>query len=346
LAREWLSTEFHRRGAAFDGDLDGLRAGRFPKQQWRTPLYRSRRIALEGGVRAAFYFVLASTLFAMTDWPSVSAAVAFVAILIGLGSTAPDQAAFTKLAVLVAPFACVLAGILQFVVLDGGTGFPILAIGLAPFIIGCALLMTLRSPILSSVGRLNMVFIIALVSPSNPQNYDPQSFLVACLFVCLACGLLFAFQMIVPPMSAERQIRQLLAEARHDLDRPQMQWRRDLAPEEAMFRAALRVGQIAGLAGGNSSALDEAMRSFDQAAALRRCSDEVDRLENGALAEAAVWARHALLRRDAGLLVDATYRLLAAAEVDGVPPPPACAALIVAAMVFRGTPTLAGKQRT
>ncbi len=341
MARELLATEFHQRDAASRSDLDGLQAGRFPEQPWRTPLYRSRRIALEGGFKAATYFVLASTLFQMVDWPSVTAALAFVALLIGLGATAPDQVAFTKLAVLLAPFACVLAGILQFAVLDGATGFPMLAIGMAPFIIGCALLMTLTNPILSSIGRLSMVFIIALVSPSNPQNYNPETFLVACIFVCVATGLLFALQLVVPPMSAARQVRQLLAEARTDLERPQSQWRKDLASEEAAFYAAVRVGQIAGLAGGNPAVLDEAMCRFDQAAALRRCTDELERLEHAALVETAGWARHALFRRDAELLIDAAYRLHAGAEVYGVPPPAACAALVVAAMAFHATPSSA-----
>jgi uncharacterized membrane protein YccC len=345
-ARAWLATELQKREEAFRSDLAGLEAGRFPEQPWQTPLYRSRRIALEGGVKAAIYFVLASTLFQMADWPSVAAALAFVALLIGLGATAPDQGAFTRLAVLIAPFACVLAGVLQFVVLDGATGFPMLAIGLAPFMIVCALLMTLTSPILSSVGRLNMVFIIALVSPSNPQNYSPENFLVACLFVCLAASLMFAFQLIVPPMSVERQVRQLLAEAHRDLDRPRSQWPKDLAPEEAVFHAALRVGQIVGLAAANPAALEEAMRSFDQAAALRRCGEEVERLDTGSLAEAAGWARHALFRRDAGLLIDAAHRVYAAAEADGLPPPAAGAALVVAAMAFPATQSLTGEQRT
>ena len=343
MAREWMVAELQRRDAQCRDNIDDLQAGEFPERPWRTPLYRSRRIALEEGVKAALYFVLASTLFRMADWPSITAALAFVALLIGLGSTAPDQGAFTKLAFLISPVACVMAGILQFVVLDGATGFPMLAIGLAPFIIGFALLMTLTSPILSSIGRLNMVFIIALVAPSNPQNYNPESFLVSCLFVCLAAGLLFVLQMIVPPMSAERQVRQLLAEARRDLGRPHPDWRRDLTTVEASFRDALRVGQIVGLASSNPEALDQAMRSFDQAAALRRCNEELDRLDNTVLAEFAREARLALLRRDPGLLMNEAHRLRVAAAGYDLPVPQVGAALVTAAMVLPTVSPLAGE---
>ncbi|HWL69698.1 MAG TPA: FUSC family protein [Geminicoccus sp.] len=345
-ARAWLASEFRQRMAELQDSLDRLQSGKFPEIPWQAPLYRSRRIALEEGLRAGLYFVLASTLLGMADWPSVTAALAFVALLIGLSATAPDQAAFTKLAVLIAPLACVMAGILQFVVLDGATGFPMLAIGLAPFIIVCALLMTLSNPLLSSVGRLNMVFILALVAPSNPQNYDPESFLVACLFVCLAASLLFALQLVVPPMSPKRKVRQLLAEARQDLGRPQSEWRGDLAREEAAFQAALRVGQIADLAAGDPAALDQAMASFDQAAALRRCSGELDMVENSALADAMGAARHALLRRDGGLLMNAALGLRAAAARNGLPVPPAGAAMVAAAMVLPTVPPSAMEQGT
>jgi uncharacterized membrane protein YccC len=337
MARSWLKTKLVHREAEIRDNFTCLRTASYPRQSWRAPLYRSRRIALESGMRAAFYFALASTLFGLADWPAITAALAFVAILIGLSATAPDVGAFTKLAVLIAPFACLLAGILQFVVLDGATGFPMLAIGLAPFIMGCALLMTLANPILSSIGRLNMVFIIALVAPSNPQNYNPESFLFACLFVCIATLTLFAFQFVVPPMSQARQVARLLLEARQDLGRPQAEWRRDLATEEAGFRDALRVGQIAALVGSpprDPRALDEAVRIFDQASALRQCRDELDSLKGETFADVAKGARAALARRDASALLDSATALYLIALERGALPPSACPALVVAGLAF------------
>ena len=341
LAREHFADDVERSNAECGENLSRLHAGRFPEQSWRTPLYRSPRIALEHGIKAALYFVLASTLFGMASWPSVSAAVAFVALLIALGATTPDPGAFTKLAVMISPFACVFAGILQFIVLDGATGFPMLAIALAPFVIICALLMTSAHTILSSVGRLNLVFILALLAPSNPQNYNPETFLVSCLFVCLAAGVLFALQIVLPPMSPQRQVRQLLLEARHDIASPRLTGRSGPAPEEAAFRCALRVGQVAGLAPDDRDVLDEAMRTFDQATSLRRCGDELDRLDDAALADAVAAAREALGQRDAGLLMETAERLRTRTVAYGGPVTAACTALVAAACMLSARPSTA-----
>jgi uncharacterized membrane protein YccC len=341
---DWLAAYLLQRDRDVRISLDALKAGVHPPRAWRAPLYRSRRIAGENGARAAFYFALASIFFAAAGWPASVASLSFVAIIIGLGSTAPDLRAFTKLAVLVAPVACLLAGILEFVVLDGATGFPMLAIGLAPFIIGCALLMTLTSPVLAAIGRLNMVFIIALVAPGNPQTYDPQTFLFACLFACLATSLLFAFEFLLPPMSTERQIRQLLAEAQRDLSRPPSEWRSDLAPEEALFRNAMRVGQIVTLGGADPwhlPAVEEAMRCFDRAAALRLARGELDGLAGGAFAGEVALARNALLRRDASAMLASAQALREAASRGGAIAAPACAALLTAGVAFTSTPDVA-----
>jgi len=334
MAREALWAEWRQREVDLRRDLDDLKDARFPSRTWRAPLYRSPRIALAGGIRAALCFGLAATLFVMSDWPAVSTVLVFVAVLLGLGATVPDMAAFSRLAVLIAPVACILAGLLEFVVLDGATGFPMLAIGLAPFVLACALLMTLANPALVSVGRLNLVFILALVAPTNPETYDPETFLFSCLFVSLATLLLFAFQLILPPMSRGRQVRQLLAEARREMARPPTEWRADLAGEEAAFRDALRVGQIAGLAGGDPGPLNEAMRSFDQATALRRCVDELNSREARPFAEAVQAARGALWQRDPAAMLEAATAFRAGASARNVPPPSACAALVAAAITL------------
>ena len=105
---------------------------------------------------------------------------------------------------------------LQFVVLDGASQFPLLALELASFMIGAALLMTLRHPVLSSLGRLNPIFILVIVAPSNPQTYDPQAFLFVSLFVCLSVALLLASQLLVPPLSNQRRRQVLIASARRE----------------------------------------------------------------------------------------------------------------------------------
>ena len=80
-----------------------------------------------------------------------------------------------------------------------------LAIGLAPVVIGLALLIAHPNRMLSSLGRLTLVFTMAILAPSNPQNYDPQLFVITTLFACLSSILTFAVQLVIPPLSNDRQ---------------------------------------------------------------------------------------------------------------------------------------------
>jgi hypothetical protein len=230
-----------------------------------------------------------------------------------------------------------MAGILEFVVLDGATTFPLLAIGLAPFMIGAALLMTLPNRILSALGRLNLVFILALLAPSNPQTYNPKTFLFSVLFLLLATGLLFAAEIFIPPTSNDRRRHWLLASARRDLEHLPSQRRQDLAPEEAMFRDAGRVAQI--LAAGSNvpqhrPAMEEAMAIFDQAATLRLCEVELDRLAEGPLRTEIGAAYTSLVRRDPRAIVASAHALNEAASIRDVSVAGAGAALVLASVTL------------
>ena len=131
-------------------------------------------------------FTLIAILFVMTGWPTTEVCLSLVAVIIGLGSTAPDPRMFTAIAVVATPIACLLAGILKYFVFNGVSEFPLLAIGLAPVVIGLALLIAHPNRMLSSLGRLTLVFTMAILAPSNPQNYDPQLFVITTLFACLS----------------------------------------------------------------------------------------------------------------------------------------------------------------
>jgi hypothetical protein len=254
-----------------------------------------------------------------------------------LGATTPDLRAFTMIAVVAAPVASLMAGILEFVVLDGATAFPLLAIGLAPFMIGAALLMTLPNPILSALGRLNLVFILGLLAPSNPQTYNPQTFLFSVLFLLLATGLLFAAEMFIPPTSNDRRRHWLLASARRDLRRLPFHEKQDLAPEEAMFRDAGRVAQILAVDGNvpqNRPAMEEAMAIFDQAATLRLCEVELDRLAEGPLQTEVGAAYTSLVKRDPGAIVASAHALNEAASIRDISAAGASAALVLASVTF------------
>ncbi|GLS34383.1 Uncharacterized membrane protein YccC [Mesorhizobium albiziae] len=264
--------ELLRRDAEVRLHLSALKSVVRPSRSWRAPLYHSQRIAIENGVRAAACVAAASLFFVLAGWPSASSSLSLVAVVLALGATTPAPRAFTALGLVGAPIAVALTGILEFFVLNGVSDFPLLAIGLAPFLIGAALVATLPNPVLSGLGKVNLIFISALFAASNPQTYNPQSFLFTSLFVCLAAGVLLATQYLIPPVSDGQRRRWLLASARHDLRVLAERTDRRYAPEEAAFRDAVRVGQIAG-AGPNDAeyrtSVEQALAYFDQAAAIR-----------------------------------------------------------------------------
>jgi uncharacterized membrane protein YccC len=264
--------EVLRRDAEVRDGLAALRAGRRPGHDWRTPLYRSLRTAVAAGIRAALCVALASAFFVLAGWPSASSALLLVTIILGLGATSANPQVFTINALVAAPIAAVVAGILEFLILDGVTEFPLLVLALAPFMIGAAVAIRWPHPIVAALGRLNLIFILDIFSPTNPQPYDPDIFLFSVLFLVAGVGVLLAGQLLIPPPSGETRLGWLLASARRELDHVLSGRDRRWAPEEAMFRDAMRIAQLAGVARGSpqqGAVLSEALSCFDQAGAIR-----------------------------------------------------------------------------
>ncbi|SHG60210.1 Uncharacterized membrane protein YccC [Kaistia soli DSM 19436] len=275
----WMTAELRRRQGDVAASLAALTASKLPQRGWRSPLYRSTRIAAANALRAIVYFSLSAAALALAGWDATSVSLAFVGILIGLSFMAPDPAGASKLALVAAPIGGLLAGILEFVVLDGVSDFPLLAIGLLPFVLVPTLLMTLPNLALASLGRSNLVFAIAIFSPANQQSYSPQTFLFSCLFLCLASLLLAICQKLLPPLEPARQRRILLGEAARDLDNRQASHRPHR--EEQMFRDAGRVSRIAATTGKDTagqSDVEAALRMFDEAAILRLAGGALDML--------------------------------------------------------------------
>jgi hypothetical protein len=275
--------------------------------------------------------------------------LSLVAVVIGLGTTTPSPRGFTAMALIAVPISVTLAGILEFVILDGVSDFPLLAIGLAPFVIGAALLITRPNPVLSALGRLNLIFITAIFAPSNPQTYDPQAFLFTSLFVFLATGLLLAAQFLIPPVSADRRRGWLVASARRELKLVLSRSYRRYAPEEAMFRDAVRVGQIAAAGGTDLQhriSVEEALSYFDQAAAIRLCHAKLTQLADGPLASLAAEARTALVDRDVQRIRASARSLCEAAPGDECLATSTSAALLLAGAVIEAAPAQAANAPT
>ncbi len=317
--------------------LAALRSGAPLRHAWRTPLYRSQRAAIEAGVRSAVSLALASLFFVMAGWSSTDVSLSIVAIVIGLGALTPDPRLFTTLALLAVPIAVALAGLLEFAILDGVSDFPLLAIALAPFMIGATVLMTRPNRMLSTLGRLNLIFILAIFSPGNSQSYNPQTYLITSLLICGGPALLLAAQLIIPPASSERRRRWLIELARRELDRMPSRWDQRLAPEEAMFRDATRIGQIATTGDDDSqrrAVLEKALCCFDQAAAIRLCSERLAQLARPPLSHLALEARIALAERDTQRMRALGQDLQNAASPEDASARSASAMLILAGAVL------------
>ena len=300
-ASGWPARELRRRDDEVRQNLLALRSARWPLRVWRAPLYRSFGAAAESGVRAAVWFAIASTFYIWAGWPAASVSLSFLALIAALGATTPNPRGFTVLGLVATPIAAVLAGILEFIILDGADAFPVLAIGLAPFTVGAALLITSKKPLWSSLGRVNLSFITMIFAPSNPQAYNPQAFLFTSLFVIVAAALLLVAQTLIPPVSDDKRRMRLLAEARGELHqrvRPSGE-----AAEEATFRDASRIEQFLGIGGAQDGrALAEMVSCFDQSAMLRLCDTKLMQLTDGPLASLVDQARAAIVKGDTATL--------------------------------------------
>jgi uncharacterized membrane protein YccC len=277
-ASAWAARELLRRDEEVRQDMLALRSARWPLRAWRAPLYRSYRTAVESGVRAALWVAIASIFYVWAGWSAASNSLSLVALIIGLGATTPKPRSFTLSTLVGAPIAAALTGILEFIILNGGDAFPLLAIAMAPFTIGAAVLMKSQNRRWSSLGRVNLLFIPVILAPSNPQTYNPQSFLFTSFFLVAAAALLLAAQTLIPPVSDEERRMRLLAEARSELQEPAHQ--NGGAPEEATFRDASRIGQFLAAGGAQDSrGLAEILVCFDQSHRLREQTAQKASLE-------------------------------------------------------------------
>ncbi|MET4444621.1 putative membrane protein YccC [Bradyrhizobium sp. GM2.2] len=300
-ASGWAARELLRRDGEVRQDLAALRSGRWPLRVWRAPLHRSYRTAAESGIRAAAWVAIASMFYIWAGWPAASFSLSFVGLEAGLGATTTNPRGFTAIGLVGTPIAAVLAGILEFIVLNGADAFPLLAVGLAPFVIGAALLLSSRSFFWSGLGRFNLALIMVLLAPSNPQSYNPQSFLVTTLLLVVAAALLLVAQTLIPPVSNEKRRMRLLADARSELLKHGHA--NGEAPEESMFRDASRIEQFLAAGGAQDSrALAEMLSCFDQSAILRLCDAKLMQFTDGPLASLAGEARAAIVTRDTATL--------------------------------------------
>ena len=283
--------------------IEDLEADRRPPCHVRTPIYRSRRAAARNGLRAFLAVLISAILFSLGGWPFASWGLALVGIFVALSANTPSPRKFAAAAVIALPMAALLAGVTKFLVLDGVDQFPLLAIGMAPSVLGAALLFTLPNARISSIGFLMLVYFPVLLSPANPQDYNPETYLYLSFMAIIAVILLFAVLWTILPASDDLRRHWYLTSARAEL-RDLLAGRRSRhRSDDALFRDADRIGQLAALqpADGDERRDDlrQALNIFGLAAAARRIQTALANLSG---------------RTDAHLLEDG-YSALAAADV-------------------------------
>lgn len=228
--------------------LRNLRIDRGAPHGPRLPLFRAPEAALRNALRIFLAMVLAARFLIATGWPSTSYTMMLLGATAALSATTPNPHSFAKAALIAMPAAVALAGIINFLILDGADAFPILALGMAPAIIGAGLLVASGDPKLAPVGTLLLVFTPLLLSPSNPESYDPQAYLVSGSLAVLAVVFLFIVLATVLPTADARKRAWILRSLRTDFRYALRGSRLRCDPDALAFRDADRLGQLGALA--------------------------------------------------------------------------------------------------
>jgi uncharacterized membrane protein YccC len=227
--------------------IEDLLANRRPPCHVRTPIYRSHQAAARNGLRAFLAGLIAAILLSRGGWPFASYGLALTGVFLALSAIGQSPRKFAATAILAIPIAALLAGVTEFLLLDGVDQFPLLAIGMAPTVVGAALLVTLPNARISSIGFLVLVFFSLLLSPANPQDYDPRVYLYHNFLAIIAIILMFAVVWTILPASDDLRRRWYLKSARAELHDLLAGRRSRYGDGDALFRDADRIGQLAAL---------------------------------------------------------------------------------------------------
>jgi uncharacterized membrane protein YccC len=254
--------------------VEDLEVGRLPRRRVNAPIYRSHHLALRAGLRTFLAVLICAILLSLGGWPFAALAVAMVGVMAALSANTANPSGFATDAVIAVPFAALLAGVTEYLILDGVDQFPLLAIGMAPSVITTALLITRPKPRLASIAYLVLVFLPVVLSPTNPPDYNPETYLFLSFMVVMAMVLLSVILRTVLPVSDPLRRHWYLASARDEMRRLLAGIKSRYFDDEALFRDADRIGQLAAMrpAAGDEGRDDlrQALDVFGRAAAVRR----------------------------------------------------------------------------
>jgi uncharacterized membrane protein YccC len=302
------------RAAAFaaDGHCVLAHGGR-PLRDVPLPTHRDMPEALRGAMRVVIAFGLTALLLVATGWPATSFALVQVASTCSLSSITPDPRVFAKGVLIGMPLAALCAGLVLFGALAGVQGFPLLAIAIAP-VVFAACFLSLNPPTFG-IGFILLVFFPVLLSPANPQSYDPQGFLTNAFLVIFAALILFCTVRVILPVSNARHRAFALDSARRALVEA-------LAGRggDATTRTSLNSDRLLQFARWSSGSAAVRRANLDRAFDLARMESAAARAQaqlrglarDDALASVAGRAGAALASVDVGRMREAAAALLAA----------------------------------
>jgi uncharacterized membrane protein YccC len=281
--------------------LTALRSDCQPTRSTRLRLYRSRSLAAWNACRVMLAMTVIGLIVSKTGWPATSTIYGFAGVIAGLGASTPNVRLFSKFALTGAPIAAAMAGIIQFFVLGGVDQFELLALALAPATIGAALLQSSPKVPRSVFGFVLLVYLPMILAPSNPESFNPETYLLTSVFTMLAAGLVYTSLIVFPPPSESRRLRWMITDARKNARRA-LQSPTSVAIEEDSFRDADRIGQIGAASeqlGTETAALEEALLLAETANAARAAHIAVARSQVcGAAARSAIAALNGADLRD------------------------------------------------
>jgi uncharacterized membrane protein YccC len=286
--------------------IEDLRAGRYPSRRIHAPIYRSRSAAARNSLRAFLVVLISEILFCLGGWPFASEGLALLALTIALSANSPNPRTFPADAAIAVQIAAVFAGVTEFLILDGVDQFPLLAIGMAPVVLAATLLLTVPHPRLVSIAFLVLIFFLNILSPTNPQVYNPETYLFTSVMAIAAVMLVFVLFRTVLPTSDALRRRWYLTSARAEMRNLLGGGRCHCLDDEALFRDADRIGQLAAL---RPAPDDERRDDLQQALYIFECAAAARRVQT-TLAELAAYT--------GGRLVGDGYSALAACDPVGL----------------------------
>ena len=254
--------------------IEDLQAGRRPRRRVRARIYRSHRAAARNGLRAFLAMLICAILLSLGGWSFAAQGLAMVGLTVALSTRIPDPHGFATNVLIAASIAAVLAGVTEFLILDGVDQFPLLAIGVAPSVIAAALLLTMPSQRVASTAFMVLSFFPLHLSPTNPQDYNPETYLFFNVMAITSATLLAVLLRTVLPTSDALRRHWYLTSAREEMYDLLAGGRSSRLDDESLFRDADRIRQLAALqpAAGDERRddLHKALDIFGRAAAGRR----------------------------------------------------------------------------